>query len=135
MGHDDIVRRAQSIFGERLRGIFAFGSRVAGGSRPDSDLDLGVWLEGPLRRRDSWIPWIAEFARDEPPIDPTFLTEASLQAPGTWLLEAVHGGIEILFDPTGELRARVGAIRLAVNEGRYRRELFMGLPYYVAEAR
>lgn len=130
---DDIVRRARSIFGDRLRGIFAFGSRVAGGARHDSDLDLGVWLEGPLRRRDSWVPWIAEFEREDPPIDPTFLTDASLETPASWLLEGLHGGVEILFDPTDRLRARLDEIRRAVDRGHYRRKLFMGLPYYAVE--
>ena len=130
---DEIVLRARSIFGDRLRGIFAFGSRIAGGARTDSDLDLGVWLDGPFRRRDSWIPWIAEFEREEPPIDPTFLTDASLEAPGAWLLEGVHGGVEILFDPTGRLGTRLGQIRSAIDRGHYRRKLFMGLPYYATE--
>jgi hypothetical protein len=131
---DDIVRRARAVFGDRLRGVFAFGSRVAGAARADSDLDLGVWLEGPLRRGDSWIPWIEEFEREEPRLDPTFLTDASFQNPGSWLLEAVHGGVDILFDPNGELRVRLDATRQAIASGRYRRKLFMGLPYYAAEA-
>jgi predicted nucleotidyltransferase len=77
---DEIVRRTQSIFGSRLRGLFAFGSRIAGRPRPDSDLDVGVWLEGPLRRRDSWLPWIREFESADPVLDPTFLTTTSLDA-------------------------------------------------------
>lgn len=132
---DDIVRRSRSVFGDRLRGVFAFGSRISGTARVDSDLDVAVWLEGPLRRRDSWIPWIEEFEHEEPPIDPTFLTSASLEAPGSWLLEAVHGGVEILFDPTGELQMRLEEMRSAIDSGRYRRKLFMGLPYYATEAR
>ncbi len=118
------------LFGPRLRKLFAFGSRAGGRPRADSDLDIGVWLDGPIRRRDSWVPWIAEFVDMDPMLDPTFITAASLETPSSWLLEAVHGGIEIWFDPTGQLAGRVAAIRAAIEAGAYRRQLFMGLPYY-----
>lgn len=126
----EIVDRAQRLFGSRLRGLFAFGSRVAGVPRPDSDLDVGVWLEGPLRRGDTWLPWSAAFADVEPPIDPTFLTDASLNAPASWLLEAVRGGVEVWCDPSGDLDRRLHSIGVALAAGTYRRRLFMGLPYY-----
>lgn len=126
----EIVRRAHALFGSRLRGVFAFGSRVAGTPRDDSDLDLGVWLEGPLRRRDTWVPWVAAFADVEPPLDPTFLTDTSLNAPPSWLLEAVRGGVAVWFDPSADLDRRLRRIRDAIATGAYRRRLFMGLPYY-----
>lgn len=85
---DEIVRRARSLYGARLHGLFAFGSRIAGGARPDSDLDVAVWLDGSFRRRDSWLPWIDEFGASDPLPDPTFITTASLDSPPSWLLEA-----------------------------------------------
>ncbi len=130
MEADEIVRRARSIFGPRLRGLFAFGSRIAGRPRADSDLDVGVWLEGPLRRGNSWLPWIEEFEATDPVIDPTFLTTTSLDAPPSWLLEALRGGVAIWFDPAGTLAARLAVMRDAIERGDYRRKVFMGLPYY-----
>lgn len=123
---DAIVRRAQAVFGPRLRGLFAFGSRVAGMPRSDSDLDLGVWVDGVLRRGDTWGVWIAEFEN----VDPTFLTVASFESPPSWLLEAVRAGVDVWFDPTGELEHRLSGVRTALDAGTYRRRLFMGLPYY-----
>ena len=126
----EIVRRAQAVFGPRLRGLFAFGSRVAGMPRVDSDLDIGVWVDGAMRRGDTWGAWIAEFEDAEPPIDPTFLTVTSLDCPPSWLLEAVRAGVEVWFDPSGDLERRLGGVRAALDTGTYRRRLFMGLPYY-----
>lgn len=134
--HDagDIVTRACALYGPRLRAIFAFGSRIAGGARADSDLDLGVWLATPFRRGDAWLPWVQAFADADPTPDPTFITNASLDAPPSWLLEAVRGGVEVWFDPSGELTERLGAIRAAIEAGAYERRLFMGLPYYARAA-
>jgi len=127
---DEIVRRARALYGPRLRGMFAFGSRVTGDARPESDLDVAVWLDGPFRRKDSWLPWVREFGELEPTLDPTFVTSSSLDSPPSWLLEAVRGGIEIWFDPRGELGAVIGGLRTAIGAGAFERRLFMGLPYY-----
>jgi hypothetical protein len=126
----EIVGRARALFGTRLRGVFAFGSRVAGTPRPDSDLDVAVWLDGPLRRATTWVPWSAAFADAEPPIDPTFLTDTSLTVPPSWLLEAVRSGTAIWHDPSGALDRHLDRIRTEVRDGTFRRRLFMGLPYY-----
>jgi predicted nucleotidyltransferase len=126
----EILRRVRELFGDRLLGLFAFGSRVAGSPRPDSDLDLGVWMAGRIRRRDTWLPWIRAFEHEDPALDPTFFTHVSLDAPPPWLLEAVRAGVEVWFDPSGALAERLAATRQAIDEGTYRRRLFMGLPYY-----
>jgi predicted nucleotidyltransferase len=127
---NQITERARKIFGERLLGIFAFGSRITGGARPDSDLDLAIWLRGPLKRRDTWLAWADEFAASEKTLDPTFITAASFREPPPWLLEAVHGGVEIYFDPGGALQEHLSTLRADLDGGRYHRRLFMGLPYY-----
>jgi len=42
-------RTLQDAFGDRLRGVVLFGSRARGDGGPDSDLDLLVLLEAPVR--------------------------------------------------------------------------------------
>jgi hypothetical protein len=130
-----IVPRAGAVFGERLRGLFAFGSRIMGNARPESDLDLGVWLDGPIRRRNSWVPWVEALGDVEPTLDPTFFTRAALDSPPSWLIEAVHGGVEVWLDVDGSLTRSLDAIRHALHSGDYRRRLFMGLPHYDRAAR
>jgi hypothetical protein len=76
-----IVGEAQALFGPRLCGLFAFGSRVAGGARSDSDLDVGVWLDPPIRRQTTWVPWVARMGHFEPQVDPTFFPSTDLLAP------------------------------------------------------
>jgi predicted nucleotidyltransferase len=41
--------RLAEAFGERLRGVVLFGSEARGDAAPDSDVDLLVLLEGPVR--------------------------------------------------------------------------------------
>jgi len=45
----EVRRRLAAAFGPRLRGVLLFGSRARGTSRPDSDMDLMVLLEGPVQ--------------------------------------------------------------------------------------
>jgi hypothetical protein len=125
-----LVHGSGELFGARLRGLFLFGSRIAGRARDDSDLDVAVWLNGPLRRRTTWVPWFEQFGEVEPRLDPTFFTDASLDHPPGWMLEAVHGGTRVLYDPSGRLHARLAALHAAIRAGVHRRRLFMGLPYY-----
>jgi len=127
---DRIVDTCTEVFGTRLRGIFLFGSRVSGTARSDSDWDVGVWLHGPIRRRESWLPWVAAFSDWPETLDPTFLTEASLLEPPGWLLEATRAGLRVIHDPSGALAGHLARIRDEIQTGRFRRQLFMGLPYY-----
>jgi len=41
-----VVETLRTRLGERLLGVYAFGSQVSGQRRPDSDLDLAVLLTG-----------------------------------------------------------------------------------------
>ena len=42
---EDFHKRILNRFGERLRGLVLFGSRARGDHRPDSDVDVAVFLE------------------------------------------------------------------------------------------
>jgi Nucleotidyltransferase domain len=129
----DIVAGAREVFGDRLHGVFLFGSRMRGDATEHSDLDVGVWIDAPLRRQSSWVPWFDRFSAHEPICDPTFFTTSSLDRPTGWLLEAVHGGTRVLYDPSGELRHRLDGLAIDLRTGRHRRREFMGLPYYEAD--
>jgi predicted nucleotidyltransferase len=118
------------MYGSRLRGLMLFGSRIAGDARADSDLDVGVWLEPPVRRQTSWVPWAEAFEDADPPLDPTFFTSAAFDNPPGWLLEANRRGVRIIYDTDGALARNLAALNDAVTAGTYRRRLFMGLPYY-----
>lgn len=45
----EIKSRLQAAFAERFRGVLLFGSAARGEAGEDSDLDLMVLLEGPVR--------------------------------------------------------------------------------------
>jgi predicted nucleotidyltransferase len=44
-----IRRMLDGAFGPRLRGVVLFGSEARGEATPDSDIDLLVLLDGPIR--------------------------------------------------------------------------------------
>jgi uncharacterized protein len=41
----ELKRGLTSLYGDRLKGVYLFGSRARGDARPDSDLDLLVVLD------------------------------------------------------------------------------------------
>ena len=51
----DIKRALNNAFSDRLQGVVLYGSEGRRESAPDSDVDLLVLLEGPVREpEDSW---------------------------------------------------------------------------------
>lgn len=88
MQRDEFLRGVKSIlqgaFGDRLRGIVLYGSEARGEAQPDSDIDLLVLLEGPVKRWedsgtciDALYPLVLELER---PIHAKPVDAASYQA-------------------------------------------------------
>ena len=43
--------RLADVYGERLKGVYLYGSYARGDAREDSDIDVAVVLAGPVNRR------------------------------------------------------------------------------------
>ncbi len=56
MTHTELLNRLKSLladaFGDRLRGVVLYGSEARGEAQPDSDIDVLVLLEGPVKLWD-----------------------------------------------------------------------------------
>ena len=44
-----VKKRLEEVYGDRLKGVVIYGSEATGGSEPDSDIDVMVLLEGPIK--------------------------------------------------------------------------------------
>ena len=44
-----IKERLKAVHGDRLKGVVLYGSQARGEERPDSDIDVLVLLDGPVR--------------------------------------------------------------------------------------
>jgi len=48
----EFQRELAALYGDRLKGVYLYGSYARGDARWDSDIDVAVVLEGPVRRWD-----------------------------------------------------------------------------------
>ena len=58
MTHEEVLQlvhefhdRLAVLYGDRLKGVYLYGSHARGEAREDSDIDIAVVLEGPVSRR------------------------------------------------------------------------------------
>ena len=58
MSHDEVLRivrefreQLAALYGDRLQGVYLYGSYARGDEREDSDVDIAIVLEGPV---DAW---------------------------------------------------------------------------------
>jgi len=45
----EMKRRLEEVYGERLKGVVVYGSEARGEAGPDSDVDVMVLLDGPVK--------------------------------------------------------------------------------------
>ena len=48
----EFQRKLAELYSDRLKGVYLYGSYARGDARWDSDIDVAVVLEGPLRQRE-----------------------------------------------------------------------------------
>jgi hypothetical protein len=132
---DEVVRRWLG----KLVGLILFGSSARGDATEDSDTDLllvmrpGMKIERGLyrlwdefRREDSG-------AEDSGKISPHFviLPGSVLEAGGLWY-EAALDGI-VLWEIDSQVSRFLGSVREAMGQGKIRRRLLHGSPYWIKE--
>ncbi len=130
------VRRAASLFGERLIGVTAFGSWARRQATESSDLDLLVVVEtSVVLTRELYRTW------DESPVawegrcvEPHFvhLPEAGIVVAGVWAEVALDG--IVLFEREFQVSLRLSEVRRDIVEGRIVRKVAHGQPYWARVA-
>lgn len=124
----------QKLFGPKLLGVVAFGSRILGTATDTSDLDLLVVLaksipirRGLYRKWDDAAPSPSEAGIE---FDPHFahMPDHARDASAVWL-EAARSG-NVIFDPRGQIKNLLETIRKPIAEGVARRAWSHGHPYW-----
>lgn len=130
------LRRATSVFGDRLLGVVLFGSYARGEAGTASDVDLLVVLEKrvalsrSLYRRWDSCPVTWENRRVEPHF--VHLPDPGAVTGGVWA-EAGLDGI-VLFDREMAVSRRLADVRRQILSGRLVRRLVHGQPYWAEVA-
>ena len=139
-GHDpaaaEVLVRSQSILGDTLLGVVAFGSWARGESVADSDLDVLVIADDQVAiTRDLYRRWDAQ-----PPIrwngrrvEPHFcnLPPDHAEVSGLWAEVSIDG--TVLFDRRLVVSRRLVRNRRRILEGHMSARVVHGQPYWVRE--
>ncbi len=132
---DEVVRR---WLGE-LSGLILFGSSARGDATEDSDTDLllvmrpGMKIERGLYRL--WDEFRLEDSgvEDTGKISPHFvLLPESVRAAGGLWYEAALDGI-VLWEIDSQVSRFLGSVREAMGQGKIRRRMLHGSPYWIKE--
>jgi uncharacterized protein len=87
----ELRQRLEELYGERLRGLYLFGSYARGEAEPDSDLDVVVVLgtvDGYMREIRRTGPVVSELSlAHDSSITPVFVTEEAWRAGDSPFLE------------------------------------------------
>lgn len=136
--HEDaaaLVSRAAAAAGGGLTALILHGSWVRGETSSGSDVDALVVVDTAVAlRRSLYREWDRHPAAwCGRPVDPHFVhlpEEGTLS--GLWAEVATHG--LTLFDRDGQVGSHLGRVRAAIADGRLRRRIAHGQPYWIEAA-
>jgi len=104
---EEVIRLVQefheklaAVYGDRLKGVYLFGSFARGDAREDSDIDVAVVLAGPVNRRQESrrnSELIADLSlRESCVLMPFFLSEEEYRAaPYAVFRDIVREGVAV----------------------------------------
>jgi uncharacterized protein len=99
------LEAAQRHYGDRLKGLYLFGSRARGDFRPDSDADVAVVLED-----GDWTPWVERWALHRLAYEPSLNSGLFIQP---WVFSASQWDDNNAQEPANLLRSvKRDAVRL-----------------------
>lgn len=113
-------------------GLVAFGSRVKGYARADSDLDLLVVLDSSLDLKPQlYKEWDKTFGKKCPNVSPHFVRLPIIgEEMGSLWLEVALSGL-LLFDRDLTVQKTLVSMREMIAEGKVIRKISHGQPYWV----
>ena len=136
--HDDaaaLVSRAHAVVGDGLAAVVLHGSWVRGDAASGSDVDALIVVDRALAiGRSLYRTWDQEpIAWDGRPVDSHFAhLPGETAISGLWAEIATHG--LTVFDRDGALGAYLTHVRGVIADGRLRRSIAHGQPYWTEAA-
>ncbi len=138
LGPDEVILPDMiHLWKELLAGLVLFGSAVRGEATEVSDVDLLLVMDSRVRITPSlyrqWDELLAAKSKSTNIITPQFarLPNSVFDAGGLWYEIAVDG--RVLWERDLLVSRFLGAIREAMAQGRIRRGMLHGSPYWVKE--